>query len=224
MSGLLTVYLVIKMAISKTEQTILAYNKNAKNYNAKFADFTAYKEKIIEFGKGFIPKDARILDLGCGPGNNITILQSLDNSYSFKGVDLSKDLLKIAKENHPRSTFLHQNICTLQVEADAKYESILASFCIVHLTHTETRNLVQYISESLVQGGGLYISFMEGNSSGFESTSFSEDEIFFNYYQAADIVKMLSDCGLEVKEMSTQDYPEQDGSLTVDVFIFASKC
>jgi 2-polyprenyl-3-methyl-5-hydroxy-6-metoxy-1,4-benzoquinol methylase len=212
------------MTNSKTEQTILAYNKNAKRYNAKFADFAAYKEKIIEFGKTFIPSGARILDLGCGPGNNITILQSLDNSYSFTGVDLSSKLLKIAKEKHPSSTFVHRNICTLQVEADAKYESILASFCVVHLTHTETRKLVQYISESLVQGGSLYISFMEGCSSGFESTSFSEDEIFFNYYQVADIVKLLGDFGLEVKGMSTQDYPEQDGALTVDVFIFATKC
>lgn len=212
------------MAISKTEQTILAYNKNAKRYNAKFADFVAYKAKIIEFGKGFIPKGARILDLGCGPGNNITTLQSQNNSYSFTGVDLSNDLLNIAKENHPSSTFLHQNICTLEVGANVEYESILASFCVVHLTHVETKKLIQYISKSLVQGGSLYISFMEGDSSGFESTSFSEDEIFFNYYQAADIIKMLSDCGLEVKEMSTQDYPEQDGSLTVDVFVFASKC
>jgi len=212
------------MVKSKTEQTILAYNKNAQKYNAKFADFAAYKEKIIEFQKGFIPKGARILDLGCGPGNNITILQSRDNSYSFTGVDLSKDLLNIAKENHPSSTFLHQNICTLEVEADAEYESILASFCVVHLTHVETKKLIQYISESLVQAGSLYISFMEGSSSGFESTSFSEDEIFFNYYQTDDIVKILSDCGLKVREMSTQDYPEQDESLTIDVFIFASKC
>lgn len=215
-------YLVNKMVLKKTEQTILAYNKNAKRYNAKFVDFVAYKEKIIEFDKGYIPKGARILDLGCGPGNNITTLQSRDISYSFTGVDLSKDLLNIAKENHPTCTFLHQNICTLEVEAE--YESILASFCVVHLTHVETKKLIQYISESLVQNGGLYISFMEGSSSGFESTSFSEDEIFFNYYQTADVVQMLSDCGLVVKEISTQNYLEQDGSSTIDVFIFASKC
>ncbi len=209
------------MVKSKTEQTILAYNRNALRFNAKFADFAAYKEKIVEFQKGFIPKSAKILDLGCGPGNNITTLQSLDDSYSFTGVDLSNDLLDIAKVNHPTCTFIHQNICTLKVEE--QYEIILASFCVVHLIHAETEGLIKYISESLVQGGNLYLSFMEGSSSGFESTSFSEDEVFYNYYQVSDIVKMLKDCGLEVKEMSTQDYPEQDGSSTTDVFIYASK-
>ena len=209
------------MVKSKTEQTILAYNRNAEKYNAKFANFAAYKEKMVEFQKGFIPESARILDLGCGPGNNITTLQSLDDSYSFTGVDFASDLLDIAKENHPTCTFFNQNICTLKVEE--QYDIILASFCVVHLIHAETEGLIKYISESLVQGGSLYISFMEGNSSGFESTSFSEDEIFFNYYQAGDIVKMLNDCGLEVKEMSTQDYPEQNGSTTTDVFVYASK-
>ncbi len=80
------------MVKSKTEQTILAYNRNAERYNAKFDDFAAYKEKIVEFQKGFVPSGARILDLGCGPGNNITTLQSLNDSYSFTGVDLSNDL------------------------------------------------------------------------------------------------------------------------------------
>jgi len=209
------------MVKSKTEQTILAYNRNAERYNAKFADFAAYKEKIVEFQKGFIPKNARILDLGCGPGNNITTLQSLDDSSSFTGVDLASDLLDIAKVNYPTCTFIHQNICTLKVEE--QYEIILASFCVVHLIHAETEGLIKYISESLVPGGNLYLSFMEGSSSGFESTSFSEDELFYNYYQVSDIVKMLKDCGLEAKEISTQDYPEQDGSSTTDVFIYASK-
>lgn len=209
------------MVKSKTEQTIFAYNRNAEKYDAKFANFTAYKEKIVEFQKGFIPKSARILDLGCGPGNNITTLQSLDDSYSFTGVDLASSLLDIAKESHPTCTFLNQNICTLKVEE--QYDIILASFCVVHLIHAETEGLIKYISESLVQGGSLYLSFMEGHSAGFESTSFSDDEIFFNYYQTGDIVKMLNDYGLEAKKTSTQDYPEQNGSTTTDVFVYASK-
>lgn len=210
------------MIETKTEQTILAYNRNAEKYNAKFSNFAAYREKMVAFQREFIPVGARILDLGCGPGNNITTLQNLDGSYSFTGVDLSSDLLDIAKTKHPDCRFLNKNICTLKVEE--QYESILASFCVVHLTHAETENLIEYIAGSLVDGGSLYISFMEGDSSGFESTSFSEDEIFFNYYQADDIITMLRERGLEVKEKSTQDYPEQDGSFTTDVFIFASKC
>ena len=55
------------MMVSKTEQTIKAYNQNAEKYDSKFKDFSTYKMKIIEFHDQFVLEGARILDLGCGP-------------------------------------------------------------------------------------------------------------------------------------------------------------
>ena len=209
------------MTILKTEKTIRAYNKNADKYTAKFQDFSTYKRKITEFQNQHISKGAKILDLGCGPGNNITTIKSLDDTCQFTGVDLSVDLLNIAKKIHPNCRFINQDICKLKVTE--QYDTILASFCIVHLVDRQTVNLVKYISESLVERGCLYMSFMEGTSSGFESTSFSKDEIFFNYYQPDDILELLKSCNLELKSLSREGYLEQDGSTTNDVFIYATK-
>lgn len=211
------------MTISKTEQTIKAYNKNAERYDSKFKDFTTYKRKIIEFQDQFISKGARILDLGCGPGNNITTLKYLDNSCLFTGVDLSEDLLDIAKSIHPTCWFINQNICDLKLLNLGLYESVIASFCIVHLDDKETENLLKDIAKILVEGGSLYLSFMEGKTSGFESTSFSNDEIYFNYYQRDSVLKMLEENSLQAKVVSREDYLEQDGTTTADIFIYAVK-
>jgi trans-aconitate methyltransferase len=167
------------MTASKMAKTIRAYNNNAKKYNAKFKDFSTYKNKIIDFQGQFIPKGARVLDLGCGPGNNITTIKSLDDSCHFTGIDLSEDLLGIAKMIHPSCTFINENLCSL--ECVEQYDTVLASFCIVHLENEETEKLLKFITESLVEGGSLYLSFMEGTTSGFETTSFSNEEIYFNY-------------------------------------------
>lgn len=209
------------MTTSKTAKTISAYNKNARKYNAKFEDFLTYKTKIIEFQDQFIQKGARILDLGCGPGNNITTIKSLDDSCQFTGIDLSDDLLDIARNIHPSCTFTNQNICKL--EAVKQYDTILASFCIVHLDNEETENLVRFITKSLSEGGSLYLSFMEGTTSGFETTSFSNEEIYFNYYQLGSVLRMLEKNVLTPKVVSKEDYLEQDGSTTSDVFIYALK-
>ena len=168
------------MTKSKTTKTITAYNKNAEKYNAKFKDFPTYTKKIREFQARFIPEGARVLDLGCGPGNNISIIKSRDASCTFTGVDLSEDLLAIARSIHPSSTFVNQDICSLT--DIGKFDSVIASFCIVHLDNEETEHILQFISSSLEKGGSLYLSFMEGSASGFESTSFSREEIYFNYY------------------------------------------
>ena len=209
------------MTASKTEKTIRAYNNNAQKYNAKFKDFSTYKNKIIDFQGQFIPKGARVLDLGCGPGNNITTIKSLDDSCQFTGIDLSEDLLDIAKRIHPSCKFINQNICSL--EYVEQFDTVLASFCIVHLENEETQTLLKFITESLVEGGSLYLSFMEGTTSGFETTSFSNEKIYFNYYSLGPVLKMLEENGLKHKEVSKEDYLEQDGSTTSDVFIYALK-
>ena len=211
------------MTISKTEKTIKAYNKNATKYDAKFNDFSAYKRKIIEFQGQFIPRGARILDLGCGPGNNITTIRSLDDSCQFTGIDLSENLLAIAKKIHPSCEFINQNICDLRAKDIELYEAVIASFCIVHLDNEETVNVLKFITESLVTGGSLYLSFMEGTTSGFESTSFSKEEIYFNYYQLNYVLGLLKENNLNPKVISKEDYLEQDGSITADIFIYALK-
>lgn len=209
------------MTASKTEKTIRAYNNNAQKYNAKFKDFSTYKNKIIDFQSQYIPKGARVLDLGCGPGNNITTIKTLDDSCHFTGIDLSQDLLAIAKMIHPSCTFINKNICSL--EDLEKYDTVLASFCIVHLEDEETKTLLKSIAESLVEGGSLYLSFMEGTTSGFETTSFSDEAIYFNYYSIGPILEILEENGLRHKTVCKEDYLEQDGSTTSDVFIYALK-
>ncbi|MGB3221460.1 MAG: class I SAM-dependent methyltransferase [Desulforhopalus sp.] len=211
------------MTVSKTEQTIKAYNKNAEKYDLKFKDFSTYKKKIIEFQDQFVSEGARILDLGCGPGNNITTIKSLDGSCQFTGIDLSEELLGIAKKIHPTCTFINQNICDLKLLDLGQYDNVIASFCIVHLDNDQTDNLLKSIAESLVEGGSLYLSFMAGKTSGFESTSFSDEEIYFNYYQIDSVLEMLEENALQAKVVSVEDYLEQDGSITSDIFVFARK-
>lgn len=211
------------MTSPKTEKTILAYNKNAGTYNNKFKDFASYRKKIVEFQKLFIPQGAKVLDLGCGPGNSISTIKSRDENCQFTGIDLSGELLNIARTYHPEATFIEQNICEFGILALGQFDTVIASFCIVHLSDEETAGLISSISNHLLPGGSLYLSFMEGNSSGYETTSFSKEEIYFNYYTAASIQKTLEENSLQVIEVSKEDYPEQDGSITSDVFMFARK-
>ena len=207
--------------LSKTEITIHAYNKNANKYTAKFKDFPAYKNKIISFQKEHIPKGANILDLGCGPGHNIETILERDNTCNITGIDLSAELINIAKKKHPYCNFLHHDIRL--ITSNTKYDVVIASFCIVHLSKTETAALISVISDILPKNGSLYLSFMEGDYSNFESTSFTKNQIFFTYYPAADIIEILNGCGITLYQLEKEDYREQDGSITTDIFIFARK-
>lgn len=204
-----------------SRQTIEAYNRNAGNYADKFDNYEVYQKKITDFQRKCIPKGAHILDLGCGPGNNIKTILEQDSTCTFDGIDLSNEFIKLAKQRFPQFRFLQQDICDLSLENT--YKVVIASFCIVHLTDKEAVDFIHSLSGIIETGGYLYLSYMNGEKSGFETTSFSRDEIFFNYYQDKFITDLLNKNRMKVLEISKEEYIEPDGSTTIDTFIYGQK-
>ena len=183
--------------------------------------FKPYLEKVALFQKNFIPRNSLVLDLGCGPGNNAKILLERDDSCKITGIDLSVEMINMARKNVPGGNFIVQDL--REIKPDKNYDAIIASFCIVHLSDDETENLVSKIARMLKAKGSLYLSFMAGKKPGRETTSFSEDEIFFNYFERNAIVKLLLKNSMEIMQVSSEGYRETDRSITEDVFIFARK-
>ena len=206
---------------SNTRLTINAYNKNAARYTEKFDNYETYRNKIINFQRKYIPKGASILDLGCGPGNNINTILNQDDSCSFEGVDLSEEFIALARNRFPQFTFRLQNICNLDLQT--KYDTVIASFCIVHLSDSEVVDFIEKLEKLLVDNGCLYLSYMNGDKSGLETTSFSKEKLFFNYYHDEFIIGLLEKNGISVLETVKENYVEQDGSVTVDTFIYAKR-
>lgn len=207
--------------MDKTLVTIEAYNKNAEKYSDKFMEFEDYKEKINEFVH-YIDRGDRILDLGCGPGNVIKEINKTIEDVDYVGVDLSEELLKIARKAYPGGNFICKDLREIEFELEL-FDIIIMSFCIVHLHDEEMIKLIYKVSGYLKKSGKLYISFMSGKEKGYESTSFSKEEIFFNYYSADSIKQELLKNNFSIIQEKNQGYAESDGSITTDNFLFAEK-
>jgi 2-polyprenyl-3-methyl-5-hydroxy-6-metoxy-1,4-benzoquinol methylase len=206
---------------SNIKQTIDAYNKNAESYAKKFDNYEIYQNKISDFQEKYIPKGAKVLDLGCGPGNNIKTILGKDETCFFTGVDLSEKFINIAKTRFPQFTFLKKDIRFL--EMNEQFEVVVASFCIVHLTNEETKGFLKNLSKLAAANCYIYLSYMNGEKSGFESTSFSKEEIFFNYYEDEFIFDLIARNNIHVLELGKEEYIESDGAITTDTFIYAIK-
>lgn len=82
-----------------------------------------YKNLIKKFlGQGNI-KNKKILELGCGTG---IILSSLSNHNKTFGVDISPEMIKIAKKNDKKSTYLIMNMVNFKLPYF--YDIIFCSF------------------------------------------------------------------------------------------------
>ena len=204
----------------KTKLTIDAYNKNCSGYTDKFMDYSPYAIHVIDFA-GLLEDDFKVLDIGCGPGNVAKQLCALKR-LAITGIDLSFEMVEIARVNVPAGIFYLQDSRKASFPP-GYFDAVVLSFSIVHLDDDEANEVLANAVKWLRSGGYLYLSFMEGKQPGLETTSFSSQPLYFNYFQETKIEEFLKVKGIDCVCSSRQDYVELDGSNTTDVFLFGEK-
>jgi SAM-dependent methyltransferase len=187
-------------------------------------DLSLYKDSFHYLLEN-LPMNAEVFELGCGPGNVIKFLHAQRPDLKFIGIDLAPDMIKAAQKENPEQKFYILDIRDIEIIANS-FDGIIAAFSIPYLLQPDLEKLLRNCRKLLNKGGLLYLSCMEGaeNSSGTEKTSFSGAFVMYiSYYTRQHIKDMLEKHGFELLEFSTQDYPEQDGSVTTDMFFVCKK-
>ena len=203
--------------------SVKTYDYFAHVYEQWFMNITPYTERVDEFCSYLPSSKARILDLGCGPGNYSKYLYDIKGFRNVLGIDLSKEMIKRAKNNVPLANFQQDDIRKFKLPPVSFY-GVIASFCVPYLSYHETDKLISDIKKVLKPSGVLYISCMEGTRSGFEQTSFSGEMAVYIYYYTEDfLVASLEERGFQVLSVNRQPYLEMDGSISTDLIVIAQK-
>lgn len=204
--------------MDKTAKTIEGYNRCAGAFVAKHMSLGIYEQFVREFSN-CLKEGSTILDLGCGPGNIAKFLVNQNKGYKILGVDLSSEMLKLAHQNVPTEHFVIGDIRDLQLER--KFDAVIASFCIIHLEDDEAIGLLRKTRDLLNDQGFLYLCFMNGGIPGFDKASFSNEEMYFNYFSPDEIKKILENLDYKVLSMHFHEYRRKDGQVIQDVIIIA---
>lgn len=132
----------------------VAYDSIAKDFSAT-RNF-AWPELSVFIP--YLPDSFKILDLGCGNGRLLSVLEASGKKFDYQGVDFSKGLLKQAQKQWPR---YHFDLADMdQVDLPTNYFDIVvmvASFH--HLTNKSKRQeLLNKVYASLKPGGLLFMT------------------------------------------------------------------
>lgn len=139
--------------------TIDYYNKNVQSFidGTVSVDFTRIQNIFLEL----LPKDARILDFGCGSGRDTKFF--LDCGYQVDAIDGSMELCRAASEY----TGIHVKQMLFQELTEVeKYEGIWACASILHVKKAELPDIIRKMSLATKENGIIYVSFKYGDYEG----------------------------------------------------------
>lgn len=187
------------------KETFETWNKVALLYQEKFMDLDLYNESYDLICNSISKHNAKILDVGCGPGNITRYLLSKRPDLKIHGIDIAPNMIELAKRNNPAANFSVMD-CQQINELNEKFDGIVCGFCLPYLSPSDCEKLIADACSLLNNDGLIYLSFVEGdpNASGFRVAS-TGDRSYFYYHSLHSLnVQLLTSGFIELKEFKVQ--------------------
>lgn len=191
--------------------TLQAYAEHAADYASKFA--SERPDRHLQSFMDGLPKAARILDLGCGPGHASAHMAAA--GFHVDAWDASSELAAIGKEQHG----LAIEIRTFEtLDAQSIYDGVFANFSLLHVPKSAMPTHLSNIANALKPGGLFHIGVKTG-------TGEKRDRLgrFYAFYTDEELTGLLEDAGLTVLTRDTGAEAGLEGSIDPWIVIKAKK-
>jgi trans-aconitate methyltransferase len=165
-----------------------------------------------------LPDEARVVDLGCGPGLPTT--RDLAARFEVVGVDISPVQLELARGNVSRATFIESDLRALRFPARS-LDGVVALYSLGHVPREDHPDLLEAIA-SWLKPGGLLLACLPAGESSSRRGEWLGVSMFFNGLDDARYRELLQGVGFSLihDEIRTMREPEGDATF---LWIMAEK-
>lgn len=203
-------------------ETIQTFDDIAQQYLEKYKDYGPYVSTYDKLCKLIEKKDARVLEIGCGPGNMSHYLMKTFPKLTLLGIDLAPTMIELAQKTNPTALFKvmdSRDILSLKQQFDV----VTCGFIAPYLTQTETVKLIQDLSQLLPIHGKVYFSTMEAERYFSEyQTTRDGKRVYVHYHEYRWIEEAFKTSGFEILEVERKMFKKRDGTSLTDLFIYAN--
>ncbi|WGW04953.1 class I SAM-dependent methyltransferase [Tropicibacter oceani] len=184
--------------------TIEVYNRRAEEY-AQVTASDGPDATLAAFIEG-LPKGARVLDLGCGPGAAAAHMARA--GLSVEAWDASASMVALAAAQPGVDARQASFDDLAKAEADS-FDAIWANFSLLHAPRAAMPRHLAQIARILRPGGRFHIAVKEGQGS-------KRDRLgrLYAFYTQEDLTGLLKDAGLSPGPFQTGRDRGLDGALS----------
>ncbi len=176
--------------MDRYKETFDTWNKVASIYQDKFMDLNLYNETYEYICNSVTKQKAKLLEIGCGPGNITKYLLTQRPDFEIFGIDIAPNMVELAKRNNPTANFAVMDSRQIR-NLDKKYDGIISGFCLPYLSQTESNELISNSYDLLNDNGLIYLSFVEGDPNKSDFKVGSGGRVYFNFYNLDNLKTQL---------------------------------
>ena len=209
--------------MDKYKETFETWNKIASLYEDKFMNLDLYNDTYDFICNSIIKNNAKLLEIGCGPGNITNYLLSYRPDFDVFGIDIAPNMIALAQKNNPAASFAVID-CRKISELKTKYDGIICGFCLPYLSENDSDKLIFDANNLLNENGVLYMSFVEGDKdkSGFQVGS-KGDRSYFYYHNLDKLKIQLKNNSFEVLKIFKIEYKKSETERETHTILTARK-
>ena len=210
--------------MKRNEITLHNWNKLAQAYHDKFMEMDLYNATYDQFCYAINNDNARVLELGCGPGNVTKYILNKKPNYSILATDTAPTMIELGKINVPKAQFQLLDVRDM-VELHQTFDAILGGFVVPYLNSEEVQQFVADSVKLLNDNGILYFSCIEKDTSYSETQTSSDGKITMevNYHDSASLIHSLEENLFKVIDVFRINYPKPNGTSDIHLVIIAQK-
>jgi SAM-dependent methyltransferase len=195
-----------------------AFDRIGEHYDEAFP----HKDGQIAAGEWLLERLApgsRVLDAGCGTGIP-TARQLAGAGHKVTGVDISEEMLRLARQDVPDAEFHHLDIADMDL---GDFAAVVAFFSLLMLPRAEIPDVLTKIHHILEPGGYFLLSMVEAD---LDDTPihFLGSPVRVTGYIRDELEKIVTSAGFELLDLRHLPYAPASTELPPEVQLFLFCC
>jgi ubiquinone/menaquinone biosynthesis C-methylase UbiE len=180
----------------KSEIVRNGYSKIARTYHAKRGKYD--NRRLLAKISKLLPKNAMVLDLGCGAG--VPIAKTLARKgFAVTGVDFASGMVRLARKNVPKAEFLKIDITKMKFKADS-FDGAVSFYALIHIPREKHAAIYRKLHRIIKPNGVMLLNACGIDTNGWEE--YSEDymgvPMFWSYYGPKKTMRLIQNAGFDV--------------------------
>jgi SAM-dependent methyltransferase len=193
-----------------------AFDRIGERYDQAFP----HKDGQLAAGEWLLerlPAGSRVLDAGCGTGTP-TARRLADAGHKVTGIDISSEMLRLARRDVPDAEFHLRDIADLDPSL-GDFTAIVAFFSLLMLPRAEIPPVLTKIHDRLEPDGYFLLSMVEAD---LDDTpiQFLGSPVRVSGYVRDELVALVAGAGFEVADLRHLTYAPASTELPPEVQLF----